>query len=78
MVPCFAGSAIALAAGMMVSVLSWSGLIETSHSLAYSTIGLLFSAFILVFLGSHCMDRRDAAERAEQIERTRYVAVETK
>ena len=70
-VPCFAGSAMTLVAGMIVSVLSWTGLITASHLLAYSTIGLLFSSFILMFLGAHCLDRRDAAERSERIERSR-------
>jgi hypothetical protein len=56
---------------MVVSVLSWTGLITASRLLAYSTIGLLFSSFILMFLGAHCLDRRDAAERAERIERSR-------
>jgi len=70
-VPCFAGSAMTLVAGMIVSVLSWTGLVTTSRLLADFTIGLLFSAFVLMFLGAHCMDRRDAAERAERIERSR-------
>ena len=71
LVPCFAGSAITLSAGMIVSVLSWTGLLTASSVLAYFTIGLLFSSFILMFLGAHCLDRRDAAERAERIERSR-------
>src|SRR4051812_4356787 len=70
-VPCFAGSAVTLGAGMAVSINSWSGLIAPSRSLAYLTIGSIFSAFILMFLGAHCMDRRDAAEKSERLERRR-------
>ena len=70
-VVCFAGSAFSLAVGLILSALTWTGLIPTSHLLAYSTIGLLFSAFILMFLGAHAMDRRDAAERTERLEQSR-------
>jgi hypothetical protein len=54
------------------------GLIATSRLLAYVTIGLLFSAFVLMFLGAHCMDRRDAAERAERIEQSRREGLDVK
>ena len=77
-VPCFTGSGATLAAGMILSALSWSGLVTTSRFLAYSTIGLLFSAFLLMFLGAHCMDRRDAAENAERREQSRREGLDIK
>ena len=69
--PCFAGSAISFAAGMIVSILSWIGLIHTSRMVAYLAVGLLLVAFVLMSFGAHCMDRRDAAEKAERIEQSR-------
>jgi len=75
-VPCFAGSAISLSAGMMVSILSWTGLIHTSRLVAYLAVGLLMAAFVLMFLGAHCMDRRDAAEKAERLEQSRREGLE--
>lgn len=70
-VPCFAGSGMALAASMTVSILSWSGLVHTSRLTAYFAVVALLAAFALTFLGAHCMDRRDAAEKAERLERSR-------
>jgi hypothetical protein len=70
-VPCFAGSAVSFSTGLLVAFLSWSQIIVPSRRFAYVTIGLLFSAFVLMFLGAHCMDRRDAAEKAERLERSR-------
>jgi hypothetical protein len=70
-VPCFTGSATSFVTGFSISVLTVSRLITGSRAVAYWAIGLLFSAFVLMFLGAHCMDRRDAAEKAERIENSR-------
>jgi len=76
--PSFVGSGIALAAGMIVSILSWVGLFHTSRLVAYSAVGLLLLAFVLMFLGAHAMDRRDAAEKAERIEKSRREGLNVK
>lgn len=76
--PCFAGSGISFAAGMIVSILSWTGLIHTSRLVAYLAVGLLLMAFVLMFFGAHCMDRRDAAEKAERIEQSRREGLDVK
>ncbi|PYT00501.1 MAG: hypothetical protein DMF63_08010 [Acidobacteria bacterium] len=69
--PCFVGSAFFFVSGLGVSALTGFGLMSASRFLAYSSVGLLFFAFILMFLGAHCMDRRDAAEKEERIENSR-------
>jgi hypothetical protein len=69
--PSIVGAVVFLVTGLGISGLSGLGLITASRSLAYSAIGLLLGAFVLMFLGAHCMDRRDAAERSERIERSR-------
>jgi len=69
--PCFAGSALVFVAGLGVSLFRAAGLIAGSRGTAYTAIGLLLTSFVLMFLGSHCMDRRDAAEKAERIENIR-------
>jgi len=71
MVPCFAGSGLSLAVGLTLSGLSASGVIHISRLVAYLAVGFLLAAFVLSFLGAHCMDRRDAAEKAERIEQSR-------
>ena len=71
--PCLAGSAICFFAGLSISALSAVHVITRSRFVAYSAIGLLFGAFILMFLAAHCMDRRDAAEKIERMkEAERY------
>ena len=77
-VPCFTGSGVTLAAGLAVSILSWTGLIHTSRLVAYLAVGLLLAAFVLMFLGAHCMDRRDAAEKAERLEQSRREGLDIK
>ena len=67
LIPCVTGSAACFIAGLSISVLSAFELIAQSRRLAYSAIGLLFGAFVLMFLAAHCMDRRDAAEKIERI-----------
>ena len=69
--PCVAGAAVCMLSGLAISGLSALGLISLSRFGAYSTVTLLFGAFVLMFLGAHCMDRRDAAERSERLERSR-------
>jgi hypothetical protein len=69
--PSVVGAIVFLLAGLGISGASGLGLINASRNLAYSAIGLLLGAFVLMFLGAHCMDRRDAAERSERIERSR-------
>jgi hypothetical protein len=65
--PCIAGSGACFIAGLSVSALSALHLITRSRFIAYSAIGLLFAAFVLMFLAAHCMDRRDAAEKIERM-----------
>ena len=67
LIPCVVGSATFFIAGLSISALSAFELIKQSRVLAYSAIGLLFGAFVLMFLAAHCMDRRDAAEKVERI-----------
>jgi hypothetical protein len=69
--PCWAGSALSLLLGLGISLLSGAGVIGTSRSMAYMTISLLVAFFVLMFLAAHCMDRRDAAEKAERLYRCR-------
>jgi len=69
--PTWSLAALALLLGLGISALSFVGIITPSRSLAYTSIGLLFSAFGLMFLAAHALDRRDAAEKEERLERVR-------
>ncbi|MEO8041268.1 MAG: hypothetical protein ABI646_01545 [Acidobacteriota bacterium] len=69
--PSIVGALVFLLTGLGISALSALHLITASRYMAYSAVGLLFGAFVLMFLAAHCMDRRDAAERSERIERSR-------
>ena len=66
---CIAGSAAFFVAGLSISALSVLHLIAQSRFLAHSAIGLLFGAFVLMFLAAHCMDRRAAAEKVERMKK---------
>jgi len=69
--PSVVGAAVFLLTGLGISGLSGLGLLTASRPIAYWAIGLLLGSFVLMFLAAHCMDRRDAAERSERIERSR-------
>ena len=71
LIPALVGGAFFLLVGLGISVVSAVGLIHPSRSIAYSAIALIFGAFISMFLAAHCMDRRDAADKAERLERCR-------
>jgi len=74
--PCIAGSAACFVTGLSVSALSALQVITRSRFVAYSAIGLLFGAFVLMFLAAHCMDRRDAAEKLERMEKAKQSGLE--
>jgi len=71
LIPCLAGGALFLLVGLGISGLTALGLITGSRVTAYSAVALIFGAFISMFLAAHCMDRRDAADKVERLERCR-------
>ena len=61
----FVGSGLCLFAGLFVSALSLFGVLPVTGSMAYLSLGFLFSAFLLGLLAAHAVDKLESIERQE-------------
>ena len=65
------GSVVCLISGLGISLLTASGMIAASPSIAHITIALLLGFFILFFVAAHSMDRFAARNKEIRVEKCR-------
>lgn len=65
------GSIVSIISGLGISLLTASGMISASPSIAHLTIALLVGFFVLFFVAAHSMDRLAAKNKAVRVEKCR-------
>jgi hypothetical protein len=62
------GSGLFFIIGILLSAATTVGLIAASRLVAYVDVSILFTGFLLAFLGAHAMDRNDEERREKERE----------